>query len=169
MSIPVYKEHILHAIEGQNLIEIFDKSIGEYPIVIHITHMREKQYEALEFIEKFVLDHELPYIFPYPIYIITSMTSESSIFKLFSTRNDLPSHYVGKDKKPNIKEAQIINKNKLYQKKIKSHFDKTLITYIEQESERQKYLYNLAKEGVFLETLVHKLNNPKVVNDEEKR
>lgn len=167
MSIPVYKEHILQAITGEGLVEIFNKNLGESPIVIHITHMRDKQIEAIRFIEKYVIEKQIPYKFPYPIYIISAVEKPDSLFKIFKTRNDLPEYYGKKDKKPNIRESQIINKNKLYQNKIRSHFDNSVIDYLNEEAVKQKFLYNLVKEGVFYETLIYKYDNPRVEEVED--
>ena len=97
---------------------------------------------------------------------MTSLNNRNSIFQLLNTRNDLPIYYSNKERKPNIKESQIMNKNKLYQSKIRSHFDSTVTNYITEEAVKQKFFFEHVKEGVFYQTLLQTLNVSKPIAED---
>lgn len=158
MKIPIFEEILLSEMTAEKLkIIISDSRIGKVPCYLNLTNLKKEEMDTLVInLEQIILEHNLHPLFPYPLYIVTTLPLKS-IFPTVRTVKDLPEHYFKKIKRPNNKELQLLNKLALKVDKIKNLELYKIIDELKDSTSAQRKLYNETKELYFLETLYAKL------------
>ena len=159
MKIPIFEEILLSEMSPEKLrLIVSDSRIGKVPCYLNLTSLKKEEMEKLILnLEQIVLENNLHPLFPYPLYIVSSIPAKS-LFPWVRTVKDLPEHYFKKVKRPNNKELQLLNKLSLKVDKIKNLELYRIINEFKDSSDSQKILYNLTKELYFFETLNSVLN-----------
>jgi hypothetical protein len=158
MKIPIFEEILLSEMTTEKLrVIVSDSRIGKVPCYLNLTSLKKDEMERLILnLEQIILEHNLHPLFPYPLYIVSSIPAKS-IFPWVRTVKDLPEHYFKKIKRPNNKELQLLNKLSLKVDKIKNLELYKIINEFKDSSESQRNLYNETKELYFFETLNSRL------------
>jgi len=120
MKIPIFEEILLNEMTAEKLrIIVSDSRIGKVPCYLNLTNLKKDEMEQLILnLAQIVLEHNLHPLFPYPLYIVSSIPVKS-IFPWVRTVKDLPAHYFKKIKRPNNKELQLLNKLSIKVDKLK--------------------------------------------------
>jgi hypothetical protein len=156
MRLPFYKEIILQTLTAQEVEDILLQKKEKYsPTVINLLQLGVLQNKALQMFESQIAKNKLAYNFPYAIYFIANIDNYRGTLSVFKSSAELPEFFKGKEKIPNVKEAQLMNKIDLKAKKIE-YIANTQIdnfTNINLGAKLQKELYNLSLEGHYLEQI----------------
>lgn len=124
MKLPVLKKMTLQDLESaKKFIQNVHADINiRCPILIEIETLSmddQKKFLSL-FSTKVNEDHKLSLIFPYPIYIKSQLKQNDSALLIIQEESDLPKFFLKKEGKINLKESQILMKNKLLQQEIQN-------------------------------------------------
>jgi hypothetical protein len=158
MPIPSYKQvHIKGSDQNNITKQLSIHKYGNIPYVFIITHL-ENQIEAIENIETYLKDYEVP-LWPYPIYVISSLTEYSGSLDIFDDIKSCPQFYNQKVKTPNVKEQDILHKLTLKQKNISNLKSYEYKPALDNYATGHKTIYRLSSEGLYLENLLFKLRD----------
>ncbi len=154
MKIPIFEEILLSELSTEKLrIIVSDSRIGKVPCYINLTNLKKEEIDDLILnLEQITLENNLHPLFPYPLYVVTSLPI-NSLFPSVKSVKDLPDHYFKKVKRPNNKELQLLNKLSLKVDKIKNLELYKILGDLKASAREQKKLYNETKELYFLEML----------------
>ncbi len=159
MDLPKYKQIALTAFKPEELELFLHKEINfSSPITIDIKKLTlDQQKEILGFIQNFIMQINGSYLFPYPIYLISDLDPAMASMPIVKEIDQLPRFFSHKDSKINVKESQLLNKNKLLQKEIiNSDFQQNQII-IEDFAHKHKIIHKLERERFFYRSLLNKL------------
>jgi hypothetical protein len=171
MGLPFYKEIVLQTLTAQEVENILSsKNEKHSPLTINLLQLGVLQNKALQMFETIMLKNKLSYNFPYAIYFISNIDNYRGSLSVFKTTSELPAFFKGKEKIPNVKESQLLNKIELKAKKIEYITDTQIenLSNITLGAKLQKELYNLSLEGHYLEQIRNHLIKTGKAHDEKK-
>ncbi|HXH76505.1 MAG TPA: hypothetical protein VNJ08_16155 [Bacteriovoracaceae bacterium] len=159
MNLPVYQTITIKsaALEDLGSFLHFDLNL-KHPVVFSMKHLDEdEQRELIGLIENYFVTNGISYKFPYPVYILTSHESTISGLPLVKNLEQLPKFFTPKEGKINVKESQLLSKNKLLQQEIRN--GDSLSNEIEMKvfGKIHKQLFVLEEERLFYRSLLNKL------------
>ena len=156
MKIPIFEEILLKGFSINDLKSVVEDSrIGKVPCYVNFSNYNAEDLEtAIINLEQVILEFSIHPRFPYPFYVITSITVRTILPSVRSVK-DLPEHYFKKVKRPNNKELQLLNKLSLKVDKIKNLELYKIAQELKDSGASQRKLYAETKELHFLETINH--------------
>ncbi len=120
MSLPTYLHIHLKTTSLDEITSVLTSHFNfKQPVVIHIKQFETgAQRELIGLIENYFFTQNMSYKFPYPIYLLTS--HEATITRMPTVKDVkyLPKFFSQKEAKMNVKEIQLMGKNKLLQQEI---------------------------------------------------
>jgi hypothetical protein len=161
MKIPIFEEIILKTLTVEELtLFVKDSKIGKVPTYLNLSSLKKPEMDRLIInLEHLILENKIHPLFPYPLYIISTLPI-TSIFPWARSVKELPEHYFKKIKRPNNKELQLLNKLYLKINKIQNLELYKNVSDFKNSSENQRELYNQTKELYFLENIHDELFPP---------
>jgi hypothetical protein len=160
MDLPKYKHLTISSYAPEELENFLQKEINlNAPTAIDLKKLTiDQQKEIIGLIQNFLMRVNGSFLFPYPIYLISELDQAMSSMPLVKDLTNLPRFFSHKESKINVKESQVLNKNKLLQKEIfNSDFQQNQIK-IEEFANRHKLINRLENERLFYRSLLNKLN-----------
>ncbi|MGK0367897.1 MAG: hypothetical protein ACI9QD_001037 [Thermoproteota archaeon] len=165
MTLPILIEKELLSIEKKELDLFFkDECFGSRPVLIDTTELINQPInipakKVIGALERFIAKKQIPISFPYPIYILCEFENYNGRLNIVTNRINLPKLFIRKEKKPNIKEVNLLNKNQLKIDKINSTPQKEIQAKIRNIAIKHKEIYLESFEGEYLESLIRKIRS----------
>ncbi|WP_417334931.1 hypothetical protein [Halobacteriovorax marinus] len=159
MRIPIYEELVLDNFSPEYLKEKFKESrIGSLPMYTSLYNITDEEKEsAITNIEQALKDlHKNP-LFPYPYYIVSETPVRGATISVFSSVDELPSHYFKKSKRLKNKELLLLSKVGVLCEKVLNMplYDNQKV--IRDSANDQRNLYKQTKELNFYEEVAFAL------------
>lgn len=153
MRIPIYEELILDDYSVEYLKEMIKSSkIGSLPMYTSLHNIPDtERAHAVSNIEVALKELEKSAFFPYPYYLISDYYLKSTSLGIFSSVEELPSHYFKKSKRLKNKELMLLNKVGVICEKVNNMQIYKGQKIIKDSSLGQRALYKQTKELNFYE------------------
>lgn len=160
MQLPVYQTITLQAISQSELQHLLSAEINlRHPVILDLKALTlEEQRELIGHIENFFVTSAVSYKFPYPVYVLTDHESTISGLSLIKSTDVLPKFYFQKEGKINVKESQLLVKNRLLQQEVRNGDSISNETEIKVYGKIHRQLAHLEEERVFYRSLLNRLN-----------
>lgn len=158
MALPLLREIIVEQITPTKIVEYLNaKSLQQGPLVMNLLGLDRLQYKALKMFEEAIGRDMLKYKFPYGLYFLSDIKDYRGKLIIISDKSHLPEFFRKKDKKPNVKESQLLAKIELKKLKISTAPSRENLKKIDNGATVYKELYINSQEGNFLEYIHEKL------------
>ncbi|OIQ17949.1 MAG: hypothetical protein BM556_11025 [Bacteriovorax sp. MedPE-SWde] len=160
MRIPILDEIKLTTIEMSSLRDIFLKQkVGKTPVYSDLSHLgKDRLNEVLTTIELVLKDMNIHAKFPFPYYIISQHTENISQLPTVKTYEEIPTYFKTEVKRMSNREQKLLDKIEVICSQIENeNIDQRLHEY-KMNILPQKFIKSLAKEGLFLETILKEIN-----------
>jgi hypothetical protein len=159
MNIPVYQHIKLKNGSFEELsAHLFAEINQKHPVVFNILSFTlDEQREMIGLIENYFSTNELSYKFPYPVYILTQHESTICGLPLAKKPEELPKFFLQKEGKMNVKETQLLNRNKLLQQEVRNADAGASEEKIRLYGQIHRQIFELEEERLFYKSVLHKL------------
>ena len=163
MRIPIYEELVLDNFSPEYLKEKFKLSkIGALPTYTSLHNVTESERaHVVSTIEVALKDLRKSPLFPYPYYIVSDTPISGSLMSIFSSVDELPTHYFKKSKRLKNKELMLLNKVSVLNETVLNMDLYESQKVIQDSSLDQKKLYTQTKELNFYEQVVYMIQEGK--------
>lgn len=160
MSLPIYQtiniksaalEDLAHSLAGElNL---------RHPVVINVRTLDlDQQREIIGLIENHFVTSGISYKFPYPVIILTEHEATITGIPLAKSSDALPKFFNPKDGKMNVKESQVISRNKLLQQEVRNGDNLANETEIKIFGKIHRQVFLLEEERLIYRSLLNRLS-----------
>ena len=163
MELPKYKNISITDFENTEIDHFLEKDINLHsPIALDVKKINfEQQRELIGLIENFFFQHNISYLFPYPVYLISDHDQTMTRMPLVKNTSELPRFFSHKETKINIKESSVLDKKKLLQIEISNADFQQNNIEIESYAQKHKEINKLEAERSFYRTLLNKISKRK--------
>ena len=160
MDLPKYKHVTISKYAPEELEHFFHKEMNlNSPVAVDIKQLSlDHQKEILGLIQNFIMQVNGSYLFPYPIFLITDLDQAMSSMPIVKNITALPRFFNHKESKINVKESQVLGKNRLLQKEVMNTDFQQNQLKIEEFATRHKLINRLESERAFYRSLLNKLS-----------
>lgn len=159
MSLPVYQHINVRTIQLEDLRNLLNRDINlRHPVALNLKFLDlDQQREMIGLIENFFETNNVSYKYPYPVYLITD--HESTITNMPTTRTpeSLPRFFSQKESKLNVKESQLIDRNRLLQQEVTNSDSQNTEESLKKYSDIHRQVFELEKERLFYRSIISKL------------
>ena len=163
MRIPIYEELVLDNFSPDYLKEKLKLSrIGALPMYTSLHSVAESERaHVVSLIEIALKELNKSPLFPYPYYIVSETPISGSLMSIFSSVDDLPTHYFKKSKRLKNKELMLLNKVAVLNETVLNMNLYENQKVIQDSSLDQKNLYIQTKELNFYEQVAYLIQKDK--------
>ena len=159
VRVPVFEEIIIPSSDksmlGQALVR---QRVGRQPCYLSLNGLEMAQRQAtIDQIEEILQEKSISPRFPYPFFIISDKTVQSSFIPIAKSFDELPQYYQRAIKKLTPKETALLNKVLLLNDKIANLSINKSLKSINDHAESQKKFHDLFKEKSFYERIYQNL------------
>lgn len=159
MSLPVYQHINVRTIQLEDLRNFLNKDLNlKHPVVLNLKYLDiDQQREMIGLIENFFETNNISFKFPYPVYIITD--HESTITHMPTARDteSLPKFFTQRESKMNVKESQVISRNRLLQQEITNADAQSIDESLKKYGQVHRQIFEMEKERLFYRSLLNRL------------
>ncbi len=157
MSLPVYQHINVRTIQLEDLRNFLSKDLNlRHPVVLNLKHLDlDQQREMVGLIENFFESNNLSYKFPYPVYIVMDQQATITNMPSVSAPEHLPKFFTQRESKMNVKESQLIGRNKLLQQEISNADPQSIDESVNRYSTIHRELYANEKERLFYRSILN--------------
>lgn len=163
MSLPIYQTINVRTIQLDDLKHFLHKEMNlKHPVALNLKHLDlDQQREMVGLIENFFETNNLSYKYPYPVYLI--MDHERTITQMPAVRaqEELPRFFTQKESKMNVKETQLLGRNRLLQQEVQNADAQGIQGNIHHYGNVHRQVYELEKERLFYRSILNKLMKAK--------
>jgi hypothetical protein len=159
MNLPVYHHIKLKSAAFEELSALLFPEINQkQPVVFNLLSFNlDEQREIIGVIENYFATNELSYKFPYPVYVLTVHESTISGLPLAKKPEELPKFFLQKEGKMNVKETQLLNRNKLLQQEVRNADAGASEEEIQHYGHIHRKIQEYEEERLFYKSVLHKL------------
>jgi hypothetical protein len=160
MNLPIYQQiHIKNADLVQVSEQLYEDMNLHRPVVFVLSSLSiDEQREVIGILNNWFDTHQASWRYPYPVYIISTLTAAVSLIPVVSQLSDLPKFFHSKETKITVKESQILDRNRLLQQEIKNSDPHQMTQVMNEYGIDHKKIWFLVNESSFYEHLWTKLN-----------
>lgn len=163
MSLPVYQHINVRTIQLDDFKKILNKDLNhKHPVALNLRFLElDQQREIIGLIENFFETNNISFKFPYPVYLVTD--HESTITHMPTSRDteSLPKFFTQRESKMNVKESQLIARNRLLQQEITNADSQSIDEGITKYGEVHRQIFEMEKELLFYRSLLSRLMKAK--------
>jgi hypothetical protein len=159
MSLPVYQHINVRTIQLEDLKNFLIKDLNlKHPVVLNLKFLEiDQQREMIGLIENFFETNNISFKFPYPVYLVTD--HESTITQMPTARDteSLPKFFTQRETKMNVKESQVISRNRLLQQEITNADSQNVDESLRKYGQVHKQIYEMETERMFYRSILTRL------------
>lgn len=159
MSLPVYQHINVRTIQLEDLRNFLSKDLNlRHPVVLNLKFLDlDQQREMIGLIENFFETNNLSYKFPYPVYLVMDHQPTITNMPSVSATDQLPKFFTQRESKMNVKETQLIGRNKLLQQEISNADPQSIDDSVQRYSSIHREIYTNEKERLFYRSLLNRM------------
>ena len=159
MQLPLFKKVSLNSENFEKYILTLGPDTNlRNPVLIDLDALtHEEQTLFFELLLPSITSKKLSFHFPYPIFIKTLLEFNSPDLLLIKNDSELPLFYQRKESKMNLKETQILMKNKLLQQEIKNSDIGVLLDQVDSYAKDHRKVYEKEVERLAYMSILGKL------------
>jgi len=160
MRVPVYEELIIKNTDVMSVVDVLRKSkVGRGPTYLNLNDIVEsKTVNILNTLVEALKILKISPFFPYPLYVISSISPQHIPLPFLDNLEQLPSHFFSKIKRLNSKELDLTHKISTLTERIANQPIEARRNELKKSMKTQKKLFHLTKEQAFYERLIINLN-----------
>lgn len=159
MNLPIYLMVTVKSAQLEDVTEVLVNGMNQHrPVALLIDHLnRDDQREVIGLVENWFSEGLNSPRYPYPVYLVSELGEALGEVPVVATVKALPAFFRKKEGKPNVRETQLIARNRIMQQEIRNsdplQIDATLLRY----GHHHRRLWRLVEEGAFYERLLARL------------
>lgn len=159
MSLPTYQHINVWTIQLEELKNFLHEDMNlKQPVALNLKQLTiEQQREMVGLIENFFSTKNLSFKFPYPVYLVTDHESTLTNMPTVRKPEELPKFYNQKESKINVKESNLLGRNKLIQQEIRNTDAEATQENIQKYGAYHRKVYELEKERMFYRSILNRL------------
>jgi hypothetical protein len=159
MSLPAYFHIHLKSAQLDEIQAVLSADLNlKSPVVFNLKHLDfDEQREVIGLIENFFTANDISFKYPYPVYILSQHESSLSQITIIRELKNLPRFFTQKDGRVNVRESELVAKNKLLQLEVKNIDALGSENNLKNFSESHKIIYSLEKERTFYRHILNKI------------
>jgi hypothetical protein len=159
MSLPVYQHINVRTIQLDDLENLLSKNLNlKHPVALNLKFLDlDQQREMIGLIENFFQTNNLSFKFPYPVYLVTDHESTITHMPTAFDMDSLPKFFTQRESKMNVKESQLISRNRLLQQEITNADSQSIEESMNRYGQVHRQIFEMEKERLFYRSVLNRL------------
>lgn len=158
MNLPIYQMVHVKSSQIEDVTAVLIDGMNlRNPVVLQLSHLNsDEQREVIGFIENWFAEGR-SHKYPYPVFIVSNQGQALGQLPVVPEIKALPKFFQQKDGKPNVKEGQVLDRNRLLQQEIQNTDPKQTEDTFSEYAVQHKKLWFLNQEAQFYTEILTRL------------
>lgn len=163
MALPVYQQYDFKSSSLEEVHALLHQDLNlSHPVVLNLKGLdSDQQREIIGLVENFFVSSNVSFSFPYPVYLISDHEPSITNVPLLNDLRALPKFFRKREAKTNVRESQLIDRNKLLQQEVRNSDASSASEELRNYAETHKKIYELERERRFYRFLLNRLTRVK--------